>query len=316
MANLDHFDANPYHFLPDEGKWAKISRLQRGYSPIRKYYLENHNRTTFLLQVAISSQIQLLSRVFKHIKYLFLQSVPVPEPISLKYSVNSQYLFGLFKWIPGNDAEYGISQYSPKIQYNLGIKAGKILSKIHTLPSLEKHNAEYGSEVNKIQQKIEEYSKCGSKFQYDLSVKNFLLKNLQLVENRPVVIRHGDHNIANLIITPSHDIAFIDFGQLCYGDPWDDFNRMVYSWRVSPVFANGQVHGYFNENIPDTFLPIMAIYTARGLLGALPWAKNHGDETIKRVRSLIQQVLKSYNYFQNVQPEWYKSPAEIKAQLE
>ena len=132
------------------------------------------------------------------------------------------------------------------------------------------------------------------------------------MKKRPQTFRHGDYNMGNLIITPDHEIGIIDFGQSCFGDPWDDFNRMIYSWQKSIPFAIGQIHGYFNNQIPDSFFTIMAIYTARSLLGSIPWAKPFGIKTINRMKDQATKIIQSYNNFKSIIPSWYEPPEIMK----
>ena len=64
----------------------------------------------------------------------------------------------------------------------------------------------------------------------------------------------------------------IDFSSADFGDPWEEFNRIVWSAQASPAFARGQLHGYFPDGAPETFWKLLQLYLATNALGALPWA--------------------------------------------
>jgi serine/threonine-protein kinase len=56
-----------------------------------------------------------------------------------------------------------------------------------------------------------------------------------------------------MIVSPEGELRIIDFNRSDDGDPWEEFNRIVWSAAVCPHFATGQIHGYFDGNPPDEF---------------------------------------------------------------
>ena len=56
------------------------------------------------------------------------------------------------------------------------------------------------------------------------------------------------------MINKIYELVVIDFDRDDYGDPWEEFNRLVWSIQVSYEFATGIVDGYFNKKIPDDVL--------------------------------------------------------------
>ncbi len=48
-----------------------------------------------------------------------------------------------------------------------------------------------------------------------------------------------------MIIDPPASLTVIDFNRWDYGDPWEEFNRIVWCAQKSHLFATGMVNGYF-----------------------------------------------------------------------
>lgn len=60
----------------------------------------------------------------------------------------------------------------------------------------------------------------------------------------------------------NNKIEVIDFNRYDFGDPWEEFNRIVFSVHVSIPFVLGQINGYFNNSVPDKFFKLMALYVS------------------------------------------------------
>lgn len=55
------------------------------------------------------------------------------------------------------------------------------------------------------------------------------------------------------MIDKNNQLVVIDFYRDDYGDPWEEFNRLVWPIQVSYEFASGIVDGYFANNVPEKF---------------------------------------------------------------
>ena len=78
---------------------------------------------------------------------------------------------------------------------------------------------------------------------------NYINQNRHLLKDRPQSYHHGDYHIGNMMIEKDN-LKIIDFDRYDYGDPFEEFNRIVWSAQKSPLFASGMVDGYFNDNPP------------------------------------------------------------------
>ena len=62
-----------------------------------------------------------------------------------------------------------------------------------------------------------------------------------------------------LMINKNNELVIIDFDRDDYGDPWEEFNRLVWSIQISYEFATGIVDGYFNKKSSRRILEVTCI---------------------------------------------------------
>jgi aminoglycoside phosphotransferase (APT) family kinase protein len=101
-------------------------------------------------------------------------------------------------------------------------------------------------------------------------------------------------------------LTIIDFDRDDFGDPWEEFNRIVWCAQAAPAFASGMVDGYFDGKIPMEFWKLLALYICSNTLGSLPWAIPFGEKEIQVMRKQATEVLGWYNGMKNVVPSWYQ----------
>jgi len=107
------------------------------------------------------------------------------------------------------------------------------------------------------------------------------------------------------VITPDQSLAIIDFNRWDYGDPWEEFNRIVWSAAVSPHFATGQLNGYFQGIPPTTFFRLLALYISCNTIASIPWAIPFGEGEVNTMKNQALQVLKWFDQMENPIPSWY-----------
>ena len=100
-------------------------------------------------------------------------------------------------------------------------------------------------------------------------------------------------------------IVIIDFDRYDFGDPWEEFNRIVWSAQAAPVFASGIVNGYFDGEVPLEFWKLLALYISSNMLSSIPWAIPFGDKEIHTMLKQAKDVLAWYDNMQNPIPTWY-----------
>jgi aminoglycoside phosphotransferase (APT) family kinase protein len=109
-----------------------------------------------------------------------------------------------------------------------------------------------------------------------------------------------------MMIDQDGKLIVIDFEKDDYGDPWEEFNRIVWSAQAAPAFASGMVDGYFDGNVPMAFWKLLALYISSNTLGSLPWAISFGEEEVAVMRDQQKQVLGWYDNMTNPVPNWYR----------
>ena len=157
----------------------------------------------------------------------------------------------------------------------------------------------------KIDDKISKYKECPVQYENGQTFIEFLNANRELLKDRPQVFQHGDYHIGNFMIGEDGEIYVIDFDRFDLGDPWEEFNRIVWSAQVSPSFASGMIDGYFDHKVPDLFWKLLAIYILSNLVGALPWAVPYGVEEIAVMQNQAKEILEWYDDMKQIIPSWY-----------
>lgn len=229
--------------------------------------------------------------------------VPMCKPIKLELSGNEVH--SMYEWIEGKDARGTILTYSVKQQYTYGVETGRILQKIHSIPITGARGDWENFFNQKIDDKISKYKECPIQYENGQIFIEFLNANRELLKDRPRVFQHGDYHIGNFIIGENHEIFVIDFDRFDFGDPWEEFNRIVWSAQVSAPFASGMIDGYFDNEVPDLFWKLLAMYITTNIVGALPWAVSYGDEEISVMQNQAKEILEWYDYMNQIIPSWY-----------
>ena len=211
-----------------------------------------------------------------------------------------------FRTIDGVDAEEAIMSMAEDAQYRYGWDAGQILAKIHTIPA-PTDAPSWETRFNaKIDRKIAMYENCELKYESGGDAfLDYLACNRHLLKDRPQSYQHGDYHIGNMMIDKDGVLTIIDFDRDDFGDPWEEFNRIVWCAQAAPAFASGMVDGYFDSNVPIEFWKLLALYICSNTLSSLPWAISFGEKEIRVMRKQAAQVLEWYDGMNNVVPTWY-----------
>ena len=100
-------------------------------------------------------------------------------------------------------------------------------------------------------------------------------------------------------------VVIIDFDRYDFGDPWEEFNRIVWCVQSSPLFASGIVNGYFDGDVPLEFWKLLALYISSNTLSSIPWAIPFGEKEIETMLNQAKEVLEWYDNMKNAVPVWY-----------
>jgi aminoglycoside phosphotransferase (APT) family kinase protein len=238
-------------------------------------------------------------------KRLAEYGVPMSKPVDFDICDNGKSVYSLFQWCDGEDAEMVLPKLTETEQYLLGVKSGQILREIHNIPAPDDLE-DWGTRFNrKANSKIKNYLECDIKMDNGDKIIDYIERTRHLLDGRPQSFHHGDYHVGNMVISKEGELHIIDFNRSDYGDPWEEFNRIVWSTTVSPHFATGQLNGYFNGKPPEEFFQLLALYISSNMLSSIPWAIPFGEEQVAVMKNQAKDVLTWYDGMNNHVPTWY-----------
>ena len=288
----------------------KSEPISKGWSEDAKYCVTVADGTRYLLRVSSIQRYQARKVLFDQLRQVATLAIPMCLPVEFGTCPDGVYL--LQTWLDGPDAEDIVPHLPVAEQAALGRQAGRILRKIHSIPAPASQEDWASRFKRKTNLKIEKYRACGLRFAGDDKIITYLESNVQLLENRPQCFQHGDYHIGNMMIV-NGELTIIDFDRFDFGDPWEEFNRIVWCAQKSPHFATGMLHGYFDGQPPMLFWQLLAFYIGSNTLSSIYWAQPFGPEDIDTMMKQSQDVLSWYDNMQNPVPTWYQTDAASNA---
>lgn len=278
--------------------------ITKGWSADKKYCIKDLLGHRYLLRVSPEAQLDRKKVEYEFMRRAAALGVPMCKP--LDFGVSDEGVYSIQSWVDGRDAESVIPFLPETEQYAYGIESGRILSIIHSIPAPETQE-DWETRFNrKLDRKIALYGDCPIKYEYGQTFIDFINENRYLLKDRPQVYQHGDYHIGNMMIGSNKRLYIIDFDRSDFGDPWEEFNRIVWCAQKSPLFASGMVNGYFDNNVPEEFWNLLALYICGNTLSSLPWAIPFGQADTETMIKQACEVLTWYDNMKNTVPSWYR----------
>ena len=282
---------------------VSVTPLLKGWSGDQKYCVTTVDGTKYLLRITPKEKAASRPECFRMQQAVAALEVPICQPIDCGECDGSFYI--LQSWIDGKDAEEMIPTLSDAEQYAYGLDAGRILKKIHSIPA-PPGQPDWETRFNaKIDRKIKMYADCPIKFDGDNALLQYIENNRHLLKNRPQCFQHGDYHIGNMMIDKTGALRIIDFDRYDFGDPWEEFNRIVWCAQASPLFASGIVDGYFENAVPPEFWRLLLLYIGSNTLSSLPWAIPFGEKEINTMLTQTKDIMDWYDGLKRIVPKWY-----------
>lgn len=282
--------------------FSKVEPITKGWSEDKKYCVTTKDETKYLLRITPISRYETRKSLFAMLEQVAAQGIPMCVPV--EFGTCDDGVYSLQSWIDGEDLEVALPLLSETEQYVLGLKSGEIIRKMHTIPAPETQE-EWASRFNRKNDiKIQKYHECGLRFDGDNYVIAYIEENRHLLENRPQCFQHGDYHVGNMILE-NGELKIIDFDRYDFGDPWEEFNRIVWSAAASPHFATGQLWGYFGGEPSLEFFKLLAFYIASNTLSSIYWAVPFGQSDLDTMMKQAQDVLTWFDNMKNPVPTWY-----------
>lgn len=286
-------------------KIIKKEPISKGWSGDQKYKVTCEGGDCYLLRISPRERYENRARLFDFQRKVGEFGIPMCRAVELGEC--DEGVYSLQTWIDGEDAEQFIPTLPLDQQYALGICAGRIARKIHSLKAPD-GIPDWGEKFSsKIDRKIRMYEECPLKLEGGEYLLDYIEKNRHLIHGRALSFQHGDFHIGNMMVADG-ELYIIDFDRYDFGDPWEEFNRIVWSAEAAPEFARGTIDGYFEgEEVPQMFWRLLALYISNNTLSALPWAIPFGEGEVEVMRKQAANILSWYDNMKTVIPSWYKS---------
>ena len=278
--------------------------INRGWSDDKKYCIKDENGVKYLLRVSAEDKYEKKKQEFMLMGQLAEMGVPMCKPI--EFGICDEGVYSVQSWIDGYDLEQIVNELSELDQYSYGYNAGEILKKIHSIPANDNGEEWEGFFNRKIDRKISMYNECSIKYEDGHIFIDFVNSHRHLLKGRPRCYQHGDYHVGNMMIGRDGQLYIIDFNRNDFGDPWEEFNRIVWCAQSMPYFATGMVNGYFDNNVPDLFWKLLALYISSNTLSSLPWAIPFGQREIDVMTKQAKDILAWYDNMTRTIPLWYK----------
>jgi aminoglycoside phosphotransferase (APT) family kinase protein len=276
--------------------------INKGWSSDKKYCLTTDQGDKYLLRISPKEKTTNRKELFSLQEKVADLGVPMCKP--LKFGECDEGFYTIQTWIYGQDAEEIIPYISDSDQYAYGLEAGKIPKLIHSIPAPASQPDWEVRFSAKMDQKIKMYKECPIKLDGAENFITYIESNRNLLVDRTQTFQHGDYHIGNMMIE-NGKLIIIDFDRYDFGDPWEEFNRIVWCAQASPRFASGKVNGYFNNDVPQKFWDLLALYISSNMLSSLPWAYPFGEKEVETMINQAKDVLNWYNNMENTVPSWY-----------
>lgn len=291
--------------IPQFTEWRVVEPLLKGWSSDRKFYIERSDGQRLLLRLTDQAERDAKQREFAALQAFWRLGIRMSEPLEFGCCGDGRYVYSLLSWLDGEAADEVIQRYTDEEQYRLGLQAGQILRRIHSLPAPPDQSPWEQRMLRKFQVHLERYRNCGVQVEHDQLALRFVADNLALLKDRPQVLEHGDFHLGNMVLGADGQLGIIDFNRWGYGDPYEDFYKMLFFSRdLSVPFAQGQLDGYFQAEAPDLFFRLLALYTADVALFSIVWALDFGQAEVDGMIRRAEMLFRDYQGFAVHRPAW------------
>lgn len=294
------------HDIPGFDSFVNIELVDKGLSNDKKYCIETADGKRLLLRISEISEHERKRDEFERMQRMDAAGIPLPHPVEFGICNNGKNIYQLTAWCDGENLETTLLTLPEAEQYILGLKAGEILCKIHSVHvsrsdiTTEDWNERYSSFID---ESIRSFHDCGVQIDGAELIINYFNNNRYLLETRPQCYIHGDYHAGNMMLSADGELAVIDWEILLYnnyGDPWKEI-----SMQETPHFSTGMIRGYFNGEPPEDYWRVLAFYTSIGAISSIPWAYYRFPNELESRIKHIADVLKWFDNMNNPMPTWY-----------
>lgn len=313
VASIDmsYLASNILHSIEGSERWKSIEPVVAGWSDEAKFHIFTKTDDELLLRVGDAKRKHHNALIFAALESASVRDMHTPKPLAQGETTDGTRSYLLLSWVPGIEMGEVLPSLPMRQQYELGRKAGTLLRDIHSLKMRARPKCHVDSWYERCEKKtqniVARYRGQDMKFELVEACIDFTERNLTLAKGRAQTFQHGDFHVGNLVLQPNGEVAAIDFCRCSFGDPWEDFHRAMWCAEVSPAFASGKVDSYFNDNVPDGFFPLLALYTAITQIGYITWAQRFASDEVETMLRQAKNIDAWYDGFTKTTPSWYAS---------
>ena len=285
--------------IPGYDGFASIDPILEGVSGEDKYRVTTLKGERLFLRVGVCAD-----SYENHKKHMRAETLDIKIARTVGFGLfdDNRHYYWLLTWLDGVSAFDVLPAFDKVGQYDLGVKTGKLLKKIHSIPVLEEMEPLYEWLGRNIDFFIgERRSEHIGNSELYINIVTFLENNKMILHVRPQVFLHGDFGLSNLIITPGGEVIPTDFSynMRSYGDPCSDMANFSERGATTP-YMSGQIHGYFDGEIPEDFWRAYLFHEAFAALVILS-----ARETREWIGYLCNWYNERIQCTVNVVPKWY-----------
>ena len=280
--------------------YIKQEPITLGWSHDLKFKATTKDEAHFI-RISPIKQLNEEKERFSVMKQLFELGCPIQEP--LRFEVKDETIIQTFRWLEGESCEDTILRYDETDQHALGVQAGKILKIIHSIPA-QSNDALAFKLKTKVEKKINAYLNCGIKLEHEELFLKWIEEGINQLRTLHSTFQHGDYHVGNMLIKDK-ELFVIDFNRSSEGDPWEEFDRIPFSARISPSFSKGQMKGYFDDQPPQAFYQRLKFYCALNTISSIPWALNYSMKDVEIMQRIAEDIASWYQDDECV-PAWMK----------
>ena len=238
--------------------YTVVNQITEGCSGDDKYKLKK-NGDSFLLRIGEVKEANERGKEFERLKMYVQQDIHTHRPIC--FGTTKSKFFSIMSWVEGTNIMDIIKKDAGKDYYELGVRVGKELKKLH-LASKSASKADWRNIVQgKAELVLKNYESMNILFANSEQAKKYIYDYLNTLPKYADVMLHGDFHWNNIVVDSNGEVGIIDFSGTHVGDPWSEFSGALWALEYSESFVNGQIDGYF-DTPPMEFWRAFKLYTA------------------------------------------------------
>jgi len=292
--------------------WESVEPVSKGWSKDQKYLIKTYAGESLLLRISDIEQFDAKKKEFEIITKYSKLGISMSMPKEFGICNEGQNVYMLLSWMKGSNLETALPELSEKEQYLLGREAGTILRKIHSI-CVDSTDIPLHTKKEKKLLQLSRYEDSKVRISGDEIAIKYVKDNIDQIWKTPPVYMHGDFHPGNLIYMEDGSIGVIDFNRWEVGDPYEEFYKLEsFGIEVSIPYCIGQIDAYFEDNVPQEFWTVNAVYVAHASLFSIKWAEKFGQEEVEGMVKRARTAFVDFDEFRLCVPKWYTDEYRIK----